>query len=85
MSAVYVSSYTLNVRYDLEMLYRHTCGHEFIGEVVQLGGSYHLNVTGRPSLYSTLKVGDKVVSPFTVNCGECEYVAFHVLSAHLTQ
>ncbi|RDB17970.1 putative zinc-type alcohol dehydrogenase-like protein YbdR [Hypsizygus marmoreus] len=49
----------------------HTCGHEFIGEVVALGSSYGSNVEGRPKLYSTLKVGDKVVSPFTVNCGEC--------------
>ncbi|KDR82662.1 hypothetical protein GALMADRAFT_263115 [Galerina marginata CBS 339.88] len=49
----------------------HTCGHEFIGEVVALGSSYGQNVQGRPTLYSSLKVGDKVVSPFTVNCGEC--------------
>ncbi|KAF5382719.1 hypothetical protein D9615_002837 [Tricholomella constricta] len=49
----------------------HTCGHEFIGEVVSLGSSYRTNTQGRPKLYSTLKVGDKVVSPFTVNCGEC--------------
>lgn len=49
----------------------HTCGHEFIGEVVALGESYKENVQGRPPLYSNLKVGDKVVSPFTVNCGEC--------------
>ncbi|KAG5721687.1 hypothetical protein E4T56_gene11203 [Termitomyces sp. T112] len=49
----------------------HTSGHEFIGEVVSLGSSYGSNVQGRPKLYSTLKVGDKVVSPFTSNCGEC--------------
>ncbi|CAA7261421.1 unnamed protein product [Cyclocybe aegerita] len=49
----------------------HTCGHEFIGAVVALGHSYGGDNTGRPSLYSTLKIGDKVVSPFTVNCGEC--------------
>ncbi|KAF8887173.1 chaperonin 10-like protein [Infundibulicybe gibba] len=49
----------------------HTCGHEFIGEVVALGSSYHSNSHGRPGLYANLKVGDKVVSPFTVNCGEC--------------
>ncbi|GLB38306.1 putative alcohol dehydrogenase [Lyophyllum shimeji] len=49
----------------------HTCGHEFIGEVVSLGSNYGANVQGRPKLYSSLKVGDKVVSPFTVNCGEC--------------
>ncbi|EDR13725.1 uncharacterized protein LACBIDRAFT_244943 [Laccaria bicolor S238N-H82] len=44
----------------------HTCGHEFIGEVVSLGSNF-----GRPALYAQLKVGDRVVSPFTVNCGEC--------------
>ncbi|KAJ3510816.1 hypothetical protein NMY22_g15854 [Coprinellus aureogranulatus] len=49
----------------------HTCGHEFIGEVVALGSSYGSQAKGRPALYSTLKVGHKVVSPFTVNCGEC--------------
>lgn len=49
----------------------HTCGHEFIGEVVALGSSYGPQAKGRPALYSTLKVGHKVVSPFTVNCGEC--------------
>ncbi|KAG6837621.1 hypothetical protein H0H93_006142 [Arthromyces matolae] len=50
---------------------QHTCGHEFIGEVVSLGSSFGSNAHGRPKLYSTLKVGDKVVSPFTSNCGEC--------------
>ncbi|KAK7048110.1 chaperonin 10-like protein [Favolaschia claudopus] len=50
----------------------HTSGHEFIGEVVELGASYGSHSPkGRPELYATLKVGDKVVSPFTVNCGEC--------------
>ncbi|KJA17432.1 hypothetical protein HYPSUDRAFT_46363 [Hypholoma sublateritium FD-334 SS-4] len=50
----------------------HTCGHEFIGEVIELGSSYGaVSAKGRPALYSNLKVGDKVVSPFTVNCGEC--------------
>ncbi|CDO76800.1 hypothetical protein BN946_scf184978.g29 [Trametes cinnabarina] len=33
----------------------------------------HPNATGRPELYSTLRVGDKVVSPFTVSCGECHF------------
>lgn len=50
------------------------CGHEFIGEVVALGANFQPGVTGRPHLYSTLKVGDEVVSPFTVSCGECQYV-----------
>ncbi|KAJ7645617.1 chaperonin 10-like protein [Mycena polygramma] len=49
----------------------HTSGHEFIGEVVELGSSFGAHLHGRPELYATLKVGDKVVSPFTVNCGEC--------------
>jgi len=49
----------------------HTCGHEFIGEVIALGDSYGPHTKGRPALYSTLKVGHKVVAPFTVNCGEC--------------
>ena len=59
---------------------RHTSGHEFVGEVVALGSNFFsVNgeksaLTGRPVLYSTLKVGDKVVSPFTVSCGECQYV-----------
>ncbi|KAF8798824.1 hypothetical protein BYT27DRAFT_7121893 [Phlegmacium glaucopus] len=49
----------------------HTCGHEFIGEVAALGDSYGPDAKGRPSLYNTLRVGHKVVAPFTVNCGEC--------------
>ncbi|KAG2758093.1 hypothetical protein P692DRAFT_20813638 [Suillus brevipes Sb2] len=47
-------------------------GHEFIGQVVALGANFHSSSTGRPHLYSTLHVGDKVVSPFTVSCGECQ-------------
>jgi len=57
---------------------RHTSGHEFVGEVIILGSNFlsvnreiEAALTGRPVLYSTLKVGDKVVSPFTVSCGEC--------------
>ncbi|KAL7277443.1 hypothetical protein ACG7TL_009305 [Trametes sanguinea] len=50
-----------------------TCGHEIVGEVVALGSSFHPQATGRPELYSTLRVGDKVVSPFTVSCGECHF------------
>jgi len=49
------------------------CGHEFTGEVIALGANFQPGVTGRPDLYATLKVGDKVVSPFTVSCGECHY------------
>ncbi|TRM59451.1 chaperonin 10-like protein [Schizophyllum amplum] len=49
----------------------HICGHEFVGEVVALGDSFGKNVEGRPRLYESLRLGDKVVAPFTVNCGEC--------------
>ncbi len=36
-------------------------GHEFMGEVVEVGSST-----------KNLKVGDRVVIPFTIICGECE-------------
>ncbi|GJH38574.1 glutathione-dependent formaldehyde dehydrogenase [Paraburkholderia hospita] len=36
-------------------------GHEFMGEVVDVGKDNH-----------KLKVGDRVVVPFTIFCGECE-------------
>jgi threonine dehydrogenase-like Zn-dependent dehydrogenase len=36
-------------------------GHEFMGEVVEVGAENH-----------TLKVGDRVVVPFTIICGECD-------------
>ena len=36
-------------------------GHEFMGEVVEVGPQN-----------TKLKVGDRVVVPFTINCGECE-------------
>jgi threonine dehydrogenase-like Zn-dependent dehydrogenase len=36
-------------------------GHEFMGEVVELG-----------SEASSLRVGERVVIPFTINCGECD-------------
>ncbi|KAI5989044.1 chaperonin 10-like protein [Pisolithus albus] len=50
------------------------CGHEFVGEIVELGSSFQPSVPrDRPSLYSTLKVGDRVISPFTVSCGECHF------------
>jgi threonine dehydrogenase-like Zn-dependent dehydrogenase len=49
------------------------CGHEFIGVVVALGANFSSEAQGdRPPLYSSLKVGDKIVSPFTVSCGECQ-------------
>lgn len=36
-------------------------GHEFMGEVVEVGSADH-----------RLKVGERVVVPFTICCGECE-------------
>ena len=36
-------------------------GHEFMGEVVEVGSDVH-----------RLKVGDRVVVPFTITCGECD-------------
>ncbi|PXW26420.1 zinc-dependent alcohol dehydrogenase [Paraburkholderia caballeronis] len=36
-------------------------GHEFMGEVVEVGGENR-----------ALKVGDRVVVPFTIICGECD-------------
>jgi threonine dehydrogenase-like Zn-dependent dehydrogenase len=39
-------------------------GHEFMGEVVEVGSDTH-----------TLAVGDRVVVPFTIFCGECEQCA----------
>lgn len=36
-------------------------GHEFMGEVVEVGAENR-----------ALKVGDRVVVPFTITCGECE-------------
>ena len=55
-------------------------GHEFVGEVVALGSSYSPDAKDRPPLYSTLRIGDKVVSPFTSSCGECECVFFTLLA-----
>ncbi|TCD60034.1 hypothetical protein EIP91_010855 [Steccherinum ochraceum] len=49
------------------------CGHEFVGEVIALGDGFFVASPGRPDLYTTLKVGDRVVSPFTVSCGECHF------------
>ena len=37
-------------------------GHEFMGEVVELGSGE-----------TNLKVGDKVVVPFTISCGKCSF------------
>ena len=41
----------------------HTCmGHEFAGEVVEVGKEV-----------KSLRVGDVVISPFSISCGECFY------------
>ncbi|KAH7088631.1 GroES-like protein [Auriculariales sp. MPI-PUGE-AT-0066] len=53
------------------------CGHEFVGEVIALGDSFKsanssAQIRGRADLYGTLAVGDKVVSPFTTSCAECQ-------------
>jgi threonine dehydrogenase-like Zn-dependent dehydrogenase len=37
-------------------------GHEFMGEIVEVG----------PGLNGKVKVGDRVVVPFTIICGECD-------------
>ncbi|KAK0464703.1 chaperonin 10-like protein [Desarmillaria tabescens] len=50
----------------------HTCGHEFIGEVIKLGSSFTAHAQRLPSLYAKLKIGNKVVCPFTTSCGECQ-------------
>ncbi|KAI0075462.1 alcohol dehydrogenase [Panus rudis PR-1116 ss-1] len=50
-----------------------TSGHEFLGEVIALGASFSPESVNRPELYRTLKIGDKVISPFTVSCEECHF------------
>jgi threonine dehydrogenase-like Zn-dependent dehydrogenase len=44
-------------------------GHEFMGEVVEVGGR------------STLKVGQRVVVPFTISCGACYHCTKQQYSA----
>ncbi|HEY0057420.1 MAG TPA: zinc-dependent alcohol dehydrogenase [Pedobacter sp.] len=39
-----------------------TFGHEFVGEVVEVG-----------SMVDNLKVGDKVMVPFNISCGKCVF------------
>ncbi|KZV61842.1 hypothetical protein PENSPDRAFT_658614 [Peniophora sp. CONT] len=61
-------------RGDEDVNERHVCGHELIGTVVALGESFAPDApASRPALYRTLTVGDAVVCPFTVSCGECEF------------
>jgi len=54
----------LHVYYGRETgIDQHTgMGHEFAGEVVEVGREV-----------KTLEIGDVVISPFTVNCGQCYY------------
>src|SRR3954463_13800254 len=46
-------------------------GHEFMGEVVDVGA----DARGK------LKVGDRVVVPFTIACGHCFFCQRHLWSA----
>ncbi len=44
-----------------------TCqGHEFVGEVYKLGRGVALDSMGDP-----VKVGDRIVAPYYITCGEC--------------
>src|SRR4051812_46062906 len=45
-------------------------GHEFMGEVVEVGSASH-----------TLRVGDRVVVPFTIACGRCFFCSRDLWSA----
>ena len=45
-------------------------GHEFMGEVVEVGPGNH-----------KLKVGDRVVVPFTISCGDCFFCKKGLFSA----
>lgn len=47
-------------------------GHEFMGEVVEVGGSVNKE---------KLKVGDRVVVPFTIACGNCFFCERQLWSA----
>jgi D-arabinose 1-dehydrogenase-like Zn-dependent alcohol dehydrogenase len=79
-----VRSLRTGMRYN-QVIYtfsRFVTGHEFAGEVVALGSSFGPNADGseRPTLYSTLKEGDKVVATFSTSCCECQYVYFVVVA-----
>jgi threonine dehydrogenase-like Zn-dependent dehydrogenase len=60
-------------------------GHEYCGEVVELGSSFrYTNEPGAApeshaertevQLYQELRIGDVVIGAFTVTCNECGYV-----------
>ena len=73
----YASSTFCRCNTHYEFIFSMICGHEFIGEVVALGANFSSQTqANRPALYSRLKVGDKIVSPFTVSCGKCQCVNF---------
>ena len=44
-------------------------GHEFMGEIVELGSALKNGMTNRNG--QTLSIGDRVVVPFTISCGNC--------------
>lgn len=50
--------------YALEMKEGDILGHEFMGEVVETGSEVYNH-----------KIGDRVVVPFVIACGHCEYCA----------
>lgn len=64
VSACAICGSDLHPYFEREKGLDHGCamGHEFVGEVVELGKAV-----------KTLRIGDKVMSPFTTSCGECFY------------
>lgn len=50
-----------------------TMGHEFCGTIIMIGNEIR-----------TLDVGDFILSPFTVSCGQCFYCS-HELSSRCTE
>lgn len=45
-----------------------TCqGHEFVGEIFELGKGVETDSMGQP-----VKVGDRIVAPYFITCGECK-------------
>ena len=42
-------------------------GHEFVGEIYQLGIGVETDSMGQP-----VKVGDRIVAPYYITCGQCE-------------
>ena len=47
---------------------KETCqGHEFVGEIYQLGEGVETDSMGQP-----VKVGDRIVAPYYITCGTCD-------------